>query len=477
MALTPRLTFDRFAIDPQARRLSRDNESIPLADRHFDVLHSLASNAGTVVSKNALVQAGWGDVAVTDNSLEQAVSALRRALGNTPDGRPYIETVPRRGYRFNAIVSRSAPRETDASLDALLGPHRAWLEGRAALETLEREQIVHAREVFNSVLGSMPEHALAHVGLANACAMQFETTRTDAAPDVTALSKALEHAREACRLDAQSAEAWATLGFVLDRCGKQLDANAALRRAVTLEPDNWRHHFRLAYASWGQERLRSARRTLDLLPGFPLAHWIAATVHVARNALDEAERELTAGIAVQTDQGAHARFSAVALHWLNGLIRLARGDEAGALEAFERELSCESSGQLYARECCANTWYAIGALRLRQRRSEEARIAFQRAIDRVAMHPSARLTLSVLDRSDAASGHGHASPVDVAMGQAVVLVLRGEQRNAPALVEGALSDAPPGSAGWILPIEPLLHISADPAPWAPVLARLRARAA
>ena len=70
---------------------------------------------------------------------------------------------------------------------------------------------------------------------------------------------------------------------------------AALSRAVSLEPDNWRHHLRLAAVSWGEARLRAARRTLALLPGCPLAHWLAATVHVARQALDEAERELGEG--------------------------------------------------------------------------------------------------------------------------------------------------------------------------------------
>ena len=65
---------------------------------------------------------------------------------------------------------------------------------------------------------------------------------------------------------------------------------------MSLEPDNWRHHFRLSLVSWGEARLRAARRTLALLPGLPLAHWLAATVHVARQNLDEAERELRAGI-------------------------------------------------------------------------------------------------------------------------------------------------------------------------------------
>src|SRR6185503_6686508 len=197
-------------------------------------------------------------------------------------------------------------------------------------------------------------------------------------PDRRALQVALTHAREACRLDAQYGEAWATLGFVLDRTGDHADALAALRRAVALEGDNWRHRIRLSYASWGEERLREARRTLTLLPGFPLAHWLAASVHVARQALGEAARELTTGItAQQSESGGIARFTGIALYWLRGLIRLAEDDEAGALEDFNRELANEASGHLYARECCANTWYAIGAVRLRRGETSEARAAFQ----------------------------------------------------------------------------------------------------
>src|SRR4029453_15838537 len=131
------------------------------------------------------------------------------------------------------------------------------------------------------------------------CVMQFEATRADPTPDTAALDRAARHAREACRLDAQSGEAWATLGFVLDRTGHRLDARAGAGRAVSLEPDNWRHHFRLALVSWGEERLRAAHRTLALLPDFPLARWLAATVHVARQVLPEAQRELEAGLSSQ----------------------------------------------------------------------------------------------------------------------------------------------------------------------------------
>ena len=478
MAAGIRYAFDRFELDPQGRRLTRDGTAIRLPDRHFDVLHHLVAQAGATVPKDALIEAAWADVAVTDNSLEQAVSALRRTLGSAPDGTPYIATVPRRGYRFTATVARLAARESDASLDALLAPHRAWLEGRAALETLERDQIAGAREVFERVVASVPEHALAHIGLANACAMQFETTRADESPDAAALAAAGRHAREACRLDPQSGEAWATLGFVLDRTGNHADALAALRRAVSLEPDNWRHHFRLSYVSWGEERLRAARRTLALLPGFALAHWMVATVHVARNVLDPAARELEAGIAFQDHQADHTPFSAVGLHWMRGLVHLARGAADDALAELHRELACESANHLYGRECCANTWYAIGALHLRQDRLADARLAFQRALDRVAVHPLARMALVALSETAGTvppSSRSDPGGVDAAFGRAAMLVLRGEHAAAAQTVDDALAAAPAGNAGWLLPIEPLLNVSARPGVWEPALARLRAR--
>jgi DNA-binding winged helix-turn-helix (wHTH) protein len=486
------LAFGPFQLDTRTKRLSRDGEPVVLGARQIDLLCLFVSKAGQVLSKDLLIEAAWRDVAVTDNSLEQAISSLRRTL--TPAAGPqYIETLARRGYRFSAEVTRIDRRETDEALDALLAPHRAWIEGRAALETLEHDQIVHARSVFEGVLRHVPHQASAHVGLANACAMQFEMTRSDPVPDTGTLATALHHATEACKLDAQYGEAWATLGFVLDRTGNRADALAASRRAVALEADNWRHHLRLAYASWGEERLREARRTLVLLPGFPLAHWLAASVHVARQALSEAERDLVAGLAVQDGQaGTRSRFSGVALHWLLGLIHLARGDESRALGEFEHELSYEGSGHLYARECCANTWYAIGALKLRQGEIGAARSAFQHAMSRVSMHPLARIGLAavntsvgdafplVADRPTAAPADqldAPSTPVDRAVSRAVQLVLAGAPTDAARTVELALAEAAPGSAGWMLPVEPILRALADPALWGPALSRVRNRAA
>jgi DNA-binding winged helix-turn-helix (wHTH) protein len=487
-------SFGPFQLDSSTRRLTRGGSVVAVADRHLDVLEHLVAHAGTVVTKDTLIDAAWRDVAVTDNSLEQAISALRRTLGSAGGDQPYIQTIPRQGYRFSGIVSRAAARASDATLDAMLAPHRAWIEGRAALETLEAGQVVRARTVFERIVADTPDQGSAHVGLANACIMQFEMTRSDEHPDIAALTSAAHHAREACRLDAQHGEAWATLGFVLDRAGQRVDALAASRRAITLEPDNWRHHFRLAYVSWGEERLRAAHRTLAVLPGFPLAHWLAATVHVARQVLDEAERELAAGIAGEVGQ---VRFSAVALHWLRGLVCLASGHEERALQEFECELTREASGHLYARECCANAWYAIGALHLKRRRLDLAQAAFAHALTRVPTHRMARLGAEAAGGSEVpgfrssevpgfrssevpgfrgSENAAQSRPVDEAIFRAAACVLAGATTDAARIVEEALTRAAPGSAGWTLPIEPLLRVNDAPDLWQTALARMRARA-
>lgn len=472
--------FGPFELDPDAQRLLRDGGAVEVSPRQFALLHLLVARAGQVLSKDALVEAAWGGVAVTDNSVEQAVSALRRLLASG-SAEPLIETQARRGYRFTGEVRRMPRRASDEALEALLAPHRAWTEGRAALETLEGSQILRAREVFARVLTQVPDQAPVHVGLANALIMGFEMTRSDAAPDLAAVGGALEHAREACRLDPGYGEAWATLGFVLERAGAHADALAAARRAVALEPDNWRHRVRLAYTSWGEERLREADRTLALLPGFPLAHWLAATVHVARQVFDEAERHLRAGIDAEAGPLAmHGRFSGVALHWLLGLILLATGDRTAAAREFDRELANEASGHLYARECCANTWYAIAALRAGDGDRPGAANALQQALARVPAHPLVTAVLAAWrEPSTPLSSGTDPEPIspDRLIAAAVHTMAAGGSVDLQPAVAGALRAAPPGSALWWLPVEPLLGVWRDRERWSEALAVLRNRAA
>ena len=137
------LSFGPYLLDPQERRLTRDGADVRMASRHFDLLCLLASHAGQVVPKEKLIEGVWHDVTVTTGSLEQGLFALRQTLP-MPSGHPLIETQARRGVRFVAPVSRVARRESDHALDAIMETHRAWIEGRAALDTLERGAIARA---------------------------------------------------------------------------------------------------------------------------------------------------------------------------------------------------------------------------------------------------------------------------------------------------------------------------------------------
>ena len=483
-------TFRDFRFDARRKRLTRGDDSIELSEHQLDVLALLLSRAGQVVSKDALIDSAWRGVAVTDNSLEQAISGLRRALGDQSRKPEIIQTVPRRGYRFAIDVAREETRTSDAELDALIEPYRAWVEGRTALESLERDAVLRAQQVFASVVARDPEYAPAHRGLANACVMHFEATRADEEPDTDALIRAGHHAREACRLDAQSGEAWATLALVHHLSGLGVQAIAAGRRAVMLEPDNWRHHFRLAYVGWGEERLRAAQRVLALFPQFALAHWLAATVYVARQAFDLAEHELRLGAAAQDAQRDVHSFTSVGSHWLLGLVRLARGDEKDALEELQRELPFESTRQLYSRECVANAWYAIGAIMLRQGRRRDAGGAFEHALDRVPGHLLAMVGLSIVRDEPPEREQLHAQIerriaqlasarliVDAAIGRAAMLAGAGGAEGAAPLLDEALATVPGGSAGWTIPLDPLLNVVAREQAFANVLTRLRTRAA
>jgi len=128
--------------------------------------------------------------------VEKLVSKLRRHLdaGNLDR---YIRTVPRQGYQFVAPVTAVQAPEAAVDLELLLAPHRAWAEGRVALESLQVHRIASAKDTFQRLVQQHPADASYQIGMAYACAMLFEATRTDPAPDAEALRLAERHARHA----------------------------------------------------------------------------------------------------------------------------------------------------------------------------------------------------------------------------------------------------------------------------------------
>ena len=91
--------FDSFRLDPAEHLLLRDGEPVPLEPKVFETLLVLIRRGG-LVGKDDLMQAVWPDSFVEESNLTRNISVLRKALNRNDGGPPYIETVPKRGYRF-----------------------------------------------------------------------------------------------------------------------------------------------------------------------------------------------------------------------------------------------------------------------------------------------------------------------------------------------------------------------------------------
>src|SRR5215469_13396441 len=96
--------FGQFRIDVAERLLLREGEAVPLTPKAFETLLLLVESSGHTVEKDELMRRLWPDTFVEEANLTNNISLLRKALDESPDGHPYIETVPRRGYRFDGAV-------------------------------------------------------------------------------------------------------------------------------------------------------------------------------------------------------------------------------------------------------------------------------------------------------------------------------------------------------------------------------------
>jgi DNA-binding winged helix-turn-helix (wHTH) protein len=96
--------FDRFCLDASERILLYDMQEVPLTPKVFETLLLLVENSGHVVGKEELLKTIWPDSIVEESSLSQNIFHLRKALGDGSDGRRFIETIPKRGYKFIALV-------------------------------------------------------------------------------------------------------------------------------------------------------------------------------------------------------------------------------------------------------------------------------------------------------------------------------------------------------------------------------------
>jgi predicted ATPase/DNA-binding winged helix-turn-helix (wHTH) protein len=100
--------FGPFRVDVEDRILTRAQQVIPLNLKTFEILVALVENAGKVLTKDVLMKKVWPDSFVEEGNLTKGIFVLRKVLGDRPGGGPWIETLPKRGYRFTVEPAASS---------------------------------------------------------------------------------------------------------------------------------------------------------------------------------------------------------------------------------------------------------------------------------------------------------------------------------------------------------------------------------
>jgi TolB-like protein len=173
------LRFGDFEFDPAAGDLRKRGRRVQLRDQPLKVLATLVQRRGEVVTRDDLRRALWPDGFVVDfeNNLNSAIARLRRALGDSAERPRFIETLPRRGYRFiGQVVEDVAPRdEARAARARLVVLPFVNLSG-------DPEQEYFSDAMTEEVITELAALASGQLGvIARTTAMRFKGTRRDVA--------------------------------------------------------------------------------------------------------------------------------------------------------------------------------------------------------------------------------------------------------------------------------------------------------
>ncbi len=138
--------FDDFRLNESERQLIRNGQPVSLTPKAFDLLLFLVENKNRLVGKNELLEKVWNGSFVEEANLNVNVSTLRKALGESASQNRFIETVPKKGYRFVADV-----REIDSSeAEILIANHTPTRLIKEEETTASAPQILPARQSRNN---------------------------------------------------------------------------------------------------------------------------------------------------------------------------------------------------------------------------------------------------------------------------------------------------------------------------------------
>src|SRR6516162_11435348 len=149
--------FSSFRLDVAEGVLLRDGKPVSITPKAFELLRALVENHGHILSKKDLLRQVWPDTFAEEGNLPFNISQLRKALGQAENGVMYIETIPKRGYRFTAAV-------TVVNGGGLPAPVAAEATPQSPQEAVAQDPAARNKRSLRLLIGRRPL-ALALVGL------------------------------------------------------------------------------------------------------------------------------------------------------------------------------------------------------------------------------------------------------------------------------------------------------------------------
>ncbi len=353
--------FGPFVLKTKDRILEKDGERVLVTPKVVDTLVVLVENAPQVVLKEDLIKAVWPDVAVAESGLTRNMSALRKALEEGDGEGTYVETIPRRGYRFVAPVevepveslsAESAPQESDsvrpeaaalwrrdlkvAAIAGLAGLTLAtWFVNRPLpasppveapvrigehlLYKLSPQETARAVQQFETAIAQNPNSAAAHAGLAVSL-MHLTALGVKSMGEVQpAVGVA---SRRALQLDSDSAMAHYAAGMMSYFAEWNFDAaEESMQRALRLQPGSVQFRFGLVYVKIAKGDLdgaeRIAREALEADPAAPAVGAAYCRIFYLKRDFHRAESECKRVLDREPGYGIASYYLALSLGFLD----------------------------------------------------------------------------------------------------------------------------------------------------------------
>ena len=331
--------FGHFCLNAPARTLFHDNAHVPLKPKVVDTLIALLEDAGNVVSKSQLMEKVWSESFVEESNLSVNIYELRKAFKNFDNCDDLIQTVPRRGFRFNAEVVRKQILHENGKIQyapAELGEERRGadrIEEKASMQADTRKTFIYALCALGFLLlgsGIWVYHQNGRADVVNppqrtawSDRSKVENRQTENLESYQLYRRGLELWRNRNSDDMlQGAELYRRSialdpNFILPYIGladtysmlhndpaEWKMADDYVKKALAIDPDSAEAHASLAFIEamdkwqW-QEAENEYKRAIALDPNCGKAHQWYATLLMVERRFDDAEVELRKAIEIE----------------------------------------------------------------------------------------------------------------------------------------------------------------------------------